>query len=165
MTDAVSSHPAEPLSRNRISPIRFIVRFGVVSGLADVVYEGARSIIGPFLGVLGASAAAVGLITGVGEAAALVLRLFTGRISDRTGRPWPQTIAGYALTVVCVPLIGLTGGTYNFISNLSGISTPLIIGYLAANGNFAPGLIYIAVVAVMGALSYILLIGKLERVE
>jgi ACS family D-galactonate transporter-like MFS transporter len=62
-------------------------------------------------------------------------------------------------------LIGLTGGTFNFISNLSGISTPLIIGYLAANGNFAPGLIYIAVVALMGALSYILLIGKLERVE
>jgi MFS family permease len=110
MTGAPASGPAEPLTRNRISPIRFIVRFGVVSGLADVVYEGARSIIGPFLGVLGASAAAVGLITGVGEAAALVLRLFTGRISDRTGRPWPQTIAGYALTVVCVPLIGVTGG-------------------------------------------------------
>src|SRR4051794_41159542 len=110
MTDSQVSGAAEPLSRNRISPIRFIVRFGIVSGLADVVYEGARSIIGPFLGGLGASAAAVGLITGVGEAAALVLRLFTGRISDRTGRPWPQTIAGYALTVVCVPLIGLTGG-------------------------------------------------------
>ncbi len=110
MIDARASGPAEPLSRNRISPIRFIVRFGIVSGLADVVYEGARSIIGPFLGGLGASAAAVGLITGVGEAAALVLRLFTGRISDRTGRPWPQTIAGYALTVVCVPLIGVTGG-------------------------------------------------------
>ena len=100
----------DPLSRNRISPIRFIVRFGVVSGLADVVYEGARSIIGPFLGTLGASAATVGLVTGLGEAAALVLRLFTGRISDRTGRPWPQTILGYALTVVCVPLVGLTGG-------------------------------------------------------
>jgi MFS family permease len=98
------------VSVNRISPIRFVVRFGVVSGLADVVYEGARSIIGPFLATLGASAAAVGLVTGLGEAAALVLRLGTGRISDRTGRPWPQTIVGYALTVVCVPLIGLTGG-------------------------------------------------------
>lgn len=100
----------DPLSRNRISPIRFIVRFGVVSGLADVVYEGARSIIGPYLGQLGASAATVGLVTGLGEAAALVLRLFTGRISDRTGRPWPQTIVGYALTAACVPLVGLTGG-------------------------------------------------------
>lgn len=63
------------------------------------------------------------------------------------------------------PLIGLTGGTFNFISNLSGISTPLIIGYLAKGGNFAPGLTYIAAVAVMGALAYILMIGKLERVQ
>ena len=62
-------------------------------------------------------------------------------------------------------LIGLTGGTFNFISNLSGISTPLIIGYIAKNGNFAPGLTYIAVVAVIGALAYILMIGRLERVE
>jgi MFS family permease len=52
----------------------------------------------------------VGLVTGLGEASALVLRLFTGRISDRTGRPWPQTIVGYVLTAVCVPLIGLTSG-------------------------------------------------------
>lgn len=63
------------------------------------------------------------------------------------------------------PLIGLTGGTFNFISNLSGISTPVIIGYIANNGNFAPGLTYIATVAVIGALAYILMIGKLERVE
>lgn len=53
------------------------------------------------------------------------------------------------------------GGT----DNLSGISTPLIIGYLAQGGNFAPGLTYVAVVAVIGALAYILMIGKLERVE
>jgi MFS family permease len=98
------------LPRNRISPVRFVVGFGVVSGLADVVYEGARSVIGPFLGALGASAAVVGLVTGLGEASALVLRLFTGRLSDRTGRPWPQTVVGYLLTAVCVPLIGLTSG-------------------------------------------------------
>src|SRR3954449_68568 len=96
-------------SANRISPVRFIVGFGIVSALADVVYEGARSVIGPYLGTLGASALTVGVITGAGEAAALVLRLFTGRLSDRTGRPWPQTIVGYALTAVCVPLVAVTG--------------------------------------------------------
>lgn len=94
---------------NRISPVRFVVGFGIVSAFADVVYEGARSVIGPYLGSLGASAAMVGLITGAGEASALVLRLFTGRISDRTGKPWPQTIIGYALTAICVPLVALTG--------------------------------------------------------
>jgi len=94
---------------NRISPVGFVVGFGLVSALADVVYEGARSVIGPYLGSLGASAFLVGVITGAGEAAALVLRLFTGRLVDRTGRPWPQTIVGYALTCLCVPLIALTG--------------------------------------------------------
>ena len=95
---------------NRISPLRFIVGFGVVSAMADVVYEGARSIIGPYLGSLGASAAVVGLITGSGEAAALVLRLFTGTLADRLGKLWPQTVLGYALTAVCVPLLAVSGG-------------------------------------------------------
>ncbi len=74
---------------------------------------------------------------------------------------------GWSLISSVAPrqLIGLTGGTFNFISNLSGITTPLIIGYLAQGGNFAPGLTYIAIVAVIGALAYILMIGKLERVE
>ena len=74
---------------------------------------------------------------------------------------------GWSLVSSLAPsrLIGLTGGTFNFISNLSGITTPLVIGYLAQGGNFAPGLTYIAVVAVIGALAYILMIGKLERVE
>ncbi|HVT22597.1 MAG TPA: MFS transporter [Mycobacteriales bacterium] len=94
---------------NRLAPLAFVVRFGLVSALADVVYEGARSIIGPYLGSLGASAVVVGVVTGVGEAVALVLRLFTGWLADRTGRPWPQTIAGYALTLVCVPLLSVTG--------------------------------------------------------
>jgi MFS family permease len=99
-----------PGAANRISPVRFIVGFGIVSALADVVYEGARSIIGPYLGSLGASAAVVGLVTGAGEAAALVLRLFTGRLADRLGKPWPQTLLGYAMTAVCVPLLAVSGG-------------------------------------------------------
>jgi ACS family D-galactonate transporter-like MFS transporter len=74
---------------------------------------------------------------------------------------------GWSLISSVAPknLIGLTGGTFNFISNLSGISTPLVIGYLAQGGNFAPGLTYIATIAVIGALAYILMIGKVERVE
>jgi len=74
---------------------------------------------------------------------------------------------GWSLISSIAPrhLIGLTGGTFNFISNLSGISTPLVIGYLAQGGNFAPGLTYIAVVAMLGALAYIFVIGKVERVE
>ena len=94
----------------QVTALRFIVWFGVVSAVSDFVYEGARSVIGPFLGHLGASAAVVGLVTGIGEAVALVFRLVTGRLADRTGRPWPQTIVGYALTMLCVPLISLSSG-------------------------------------------------------
>jgi MFS family permease len=85
--------------------MRFVLAFGLVSALGDVVYEGARSITGPFLATFGASAALVGFITGAGEAVALVLRFWTGALSDRTGRQWAQSIAGYAITMVSVPLM------------------------------------------------------------
>ncbi len=87
----------------------FVARFGVVSLLADFVYEGARSITGPLLGSLGATGFAVGLVTGAGEAAALGLRLISGPLTDRTGRFWAWTISGYLLTVLSVPLLGVTG--------------------------------------------------------
>lgn len=89
------------------TPWRFVVWFGVVSLLADLVYEGARSVTGPFLASLGASAALVGLITGVGEALALAGRLATGPLADTTRAYWPLAIGGYALTVISVPLLGL----------------------------------------------------------
>jgi MFS family permease len=95
---------------NRISPLRFVLFFGLVSGLGDFVYEGARSIVGPYLATFGASAALVGLVTGVGEAVALVFRLFSGRLSDRTGRHWAISITGYAITMVSVPLLSVAGG-------------------------------------------------------
>lgn len=90
---------------NRLTPMRFVVAFGVVSLLADFVYEGARSIIGPYLATFGASAALVGAVTGIGEAVALVFRLFTGRLSDRTGRYWALSITGYVITIVAVPVL------------------------------------------------------------
>jgi MFS family permease len=85
-----------------------VIGFGVVSLLADMVYEGARSITGPLLASLGASAVLVGLITGAGEAMALLLRVIFGSWADRTGRYWTITYAGYAVTVVCVPLLAIT---------------------------------------------------------
>jgi MFS family permease len=108
MADVTSEKQVGSTS-NRISPLRFVVGFGIVSAFTDVVYEAARAMIGPYLGTLGATATTVGIVTGAAEAAALVLRLFTGRLSDRTGRPWPQTAFGYALTAVCVPLVAVTG--------------------------------------------------------
>ena len=61
-------------------------------------------------------------------------------------------------------LLGLTGGVFNLIGNLSAIVTPLIIGFLVQGGSFAPAIAYVATLAFLGALSYILLVGKVERV-
>ena len=82
-----------------------MIDFGVVSLAADMVYEGARSVTGPYLASLGASALVVGLVTGAGEAAALGFRVFSGPMADRSGRYWSWTVVGYAMTVVCVPLM------------------------------------------------------------
>ncbi|WP_217709721.1 MFS transporter [Amycolatopsis sp. Hca4] len=98
--------PADPAPR--LSPWRFVVSFGAVSLLMDFVYEGARSITGPLLAGLGASATVVGVVTGTGEAAALGLRLVSGPLADRTRRFWALTISGYTLTAISVPLLGLT---------------------------------------------------------
>ena len=99
-------------TRNRVGPAGFVVGMGLVSALTDVVYEGTRAVIGPYLVLLGASAGTVGLVTGGGEALALVLRLLTGPVADRTRRPWPQVALGYGLTALCVPLLALTGAVW-----------------------------------------------------
>jgi MFS family permease len=91
----------------RSAGLRVVIALGVVSLLADMVYEGARSILGPFLLTLGASAASVGLISGIGEFAGYGFRFFAGYAADRTRGYWALTIGGYALTVVSVPLLGL----------------------------------------------------------
>lgn len=62
-------------------------------------------------------------------------------------------------------LIGLTGGVFNFIGGLGGITVPLVVGYLAEDYGFAPSLMYIAIVALIGALSYIFIVGKVERIK
>ena len=86
-----------------------VVAFGIVSLLGDVVYEGARSILGPYLGTLGASAAIVGLVSGVGDFTGSALRVATGWMADRTGGYWTMTFLGYGLTIVAVPFLGLVG--------------------------------------------------------
>ena len=97
------------LPRVRSSAVRFIVCLGLVSLFADMTYEGARSVIGPFLQNLGASAALVGVIAGFGEMLAASLRLFSGRLADRTRAYWTITFLGYGLTLVAVPLLAFAG--------------------------------------------------------
>jgi len=60
-------------------------------------------------------------------------------------------------------LLGLTGGVFNFFGNLSGIAVPIIVGYLARDYGFSAGLIYVGALAVVGALSYVFVVGTVER--
>lgn len=91
------------------SAMRFVLLLGLVSLLSDVVYEAARSISGPFLAVLGASAAVVGGVAGLGELLGYGLRIVSGILSDRTGRYWMMTLLGYAVNLLAVPALALAG--------------------------------------------------------
>ncbi|QQE77977.1 MFS transporter [Alicyclobacillus sp. SO9] len=63
-------------------------------------------------------------------------------------------------------LVGLAGGIFNFAGNLSGIITPIVIGVIVgANHQFGGALIFVAAVALMGALSYLFVVGKVKRIE
>ena len=88
---------------------RFVFTIGIVNFFADFTYEGARGIVGPFLGSLGASAAAVGVIAGIGELMGYGLRSVSGYYADRTHRYWAFAIAGYVVNLLAVPALALAG--------------------------------------------------------
>jgi MFS family permease len=96
------------VGRPQLRPWHFVLCFGLVSLFADMVYEGARSIIGPYLATLGASATVVGAVAGAAEFIGYGLRVVSGYLVQRRGHYWAWTITGYALTVLSVPLIGAT---------------------------------------------------------
>ncbi|MDA8295820.1 MAG: MFS transporter [Actinomycetota bacterium] len=85
----------------------FVVLVGVMSFFADFTYEGARGIVGQYLGLLGAGALAISVVSGFGELVGYGLRLLSGPGADRTGRYWPITIGGYVLQMSVVPLLAL----------------------------------------------------------
>ena len=87
--------------------LHFVLVIGMVSFFADFAYEGARSITGPYLAILGASATLVGVIAGLGELLGYGLRLVSGPLSERTGKFWPITLVGYFVQMSAVPLLAL----------------------------------------------------------
>lgn len=102
-----NSHEGRIIDTKRAT--RFVVLLGIVSLFADMTYESARSITGPFLALLGASATVVGVTAGLGELLGYALRFVSGRIADRTGRYWAVTIFGYCLNLLAVPALALAG--------------------------------------------------------
>ncbi|MGQ9788300.1 MAG: MFS transporter [Candidatus Hadarchaeaceae archaeon] len=92
----------------RVAALSIII-FGLVSLFGDIIYEGSRSIISPFLLSFGASAFIVGLILGLGEFFGYALRMIFGVLSDRTRSYWTIFIIGYSL-LIAVPLLTIANG-------------------------------------------------------
>ncbi len=107
--DASSHIGCRHAGLTRGTAMTFVILLGLVSLFADMTYEGARSITGPYLAVLGASATVVGVVAGFGELIGYVLRLVAGYLSDRTGRYWTFTLIGYVVNLLAVPFLALAG--------------------------------------------------------
>lgn len=90
------------------NPLKFIILLAIVSLLADMTYEWARSITRPYLAILGASAV-VGFVFRFGELLGYGLRFFSGYPNDQFGRYWAITIGGYVINLMAVPLLALAG--------------------------------------------------------
>ncbi len=99
--------PSMAFSKKQI--YQFIILLGFVSLFSDVTYEGARSIAGPYLATMGASATVVGFVAGFGELVGYALRLVSGYISDKTRRYWLITMFGYSVNLIAVPVLALAG--------------------------------------------------------
>ena len=104
------------MSTPKQKALRFVIGLGIVSLFADFTYEGGRSIVGPFLASLGASAFFAGAVAGVGEFLGYAIRLFSGRLVDRTHKDWLILSLGYVVNLASVPLMafaptaGIAGG-------------------------------------------------------
>jgi predicted MFS family arabinose efflux permease len=88
---------------------QFVLIISIVNLIADMAYEGGRSITGPFLGSLGASAAVVGFVAGFGELLGYSLRSVSGYFADKTQRYWIVIFLGYLINVLAVPALALAG--------------------------------------------------------
>jgi MFS family permease len=83
----------------------FLIMIGIVSLFSDFVHEGARSIYGPYLNLLGASAFLIAFTAGLGEFIGQALRVVTGWIADKTKKYWLMMILGYAINLLVIPLL------------------------------------------------------------
>ena len=99
----------EKKKRRLSQAMLFILLFGVVSLFSDMTHEGASSIRGAYLTLLGASSAAIGFVSGLGELIGYSMRYVFGKLTDRTRQYWPMTILGYVLDVLAVPALALVG--------------------------------------------------------
>ena len=125
----------------KAAALRFVVLMGIVNLFADMTYEGGRGEVGAFLGSLGASGFAVGVVAGGGELVGYAIRSLAGALADRTGRYWLEAWAGYLINLLCVPALALAG-SWPAAAGLvigerfgRGVRRPIIGGMIAEAGH------------------------------
>ena len=99
----------QAIDLSKPTSMKFVVLIGIVSLFSDMTYEGARSVTGQFLAVLGASGTVVGIVAGLGEFVGYSLRLASGYWADKSQRYWTIVFLGYAMNLLAVPLLALAG--------------------------------------------------------
>jgi MFS family permease len=82
--------------------LRLILLLGLVSFFADWLYESMRAVAPQYLQHLGATAAFVGFVFGLGDALGYAARLVTGPLADRRGGYWLETFLGYGLQLAAI---------------------------------------------------------------
>jgi MFS family permease len=92
-------------NKTRNQAMLFLILLGIISMLSDFTHEGARSIYGPYLGLIGVSAFLIALTSGLGEFIGQALRIVTGIIADKTKKYWLMMILGYAINLLVIPML------------------------------------------------------------
>src|SRR6185369_11198249 len=98
---------ADRHSSTASTAFRFVLTLGLVNLFADITYEGAGALNGPFLASLGATAAIISIVAGLGECLGFAVRSISGSIADRTASHWLVTFVGYAINLLAVPALAL----------------------------------------------------------
>ncbi|MFW9929454.1 MAG: MFS transporter [Candidatus Thorarchaeota archaeon] len=118
----VTQNDNEPISSNvdlkkklkEPSFMEVVILFGLISMFGDILYEGARGILSPFLDTLNVSAVLVGGLLGLAEFIGFITRVISGSLTDRWRRYWTFIFIGYAL-LISLPLMALTRQWYFII--------------------------------------------------
>lgn len=103
----MSKHTTPQNKNLRNQALQMILLMGLVSALGDITYETGRSVSGPYLAFLGASAATIGIVSGLGEFLGYALRLASGYLAERTRSYWLATFLGYGL-ILAIPFLAFT---------------------------------------------------------
>ncbi len=94
-------------SKLKSGAMTFILLMGIVSLFSDMTHEGARSILGEYLNISGASAATIGFVSGLGELIGYSFRIISGYFADKTKKYWVFVIIGYTIQVAAIPALAL----------------------------------------------------------